>query len=188
MRCYVLAGGRSRRFGQDKLTYKIGEKRVIERVVNTLSRRFGEIYIVTKDRNKFGFLGLPVVTDLLEEQASMVGLYTALKHSTDREIFVVSGDLPLLGVEVIDILIKEAFPPITLACTSGKVHTLVGVYWPDLVNDLEVFIRKKNFRLTDFVKRVGFKAVKIPEKYRHQLLNLNKKEDLLRVLAIENLS
>ncbi|NPB07822.1 MAG: molybdenum cofactor guanylyltransferase MobA [Aquificae bacterium] len=187
MKCYILAGGKSRRFGEDKLLYRIRGERVIERVLRAAKTVFGEVYVVCKEPEKFSFLGVPTLKDELKDRASIVGLYTALKHSQEKA-FILSGDLPLLGREVIEYLLSKAGPPITLAREGGKLHTLVGVYWPDVLPLLEEFIEKGNYRITEFVKKAGFRAVEVPGKYRKQLLNLNRKEDLSRILAIENLS
>ncbi|WP_223599086.1 NTP transferase domain-containing protein [Chryseobacterium sp. GVT01B] len=45
MKAIVLAGGQSSRMGQDKALMKLGEKTVIEYVIDNLSQVFDEVYI-----------------------------------------------------------------------------------------------------------------------------------------------
>ncbi|WP_461829847.1 molybdenum cofactor guanylyltransferase MobA [Aquifex sp.] len=177
MKCFILAGGRSRRFGEDKLLYEYKGKRVIERVVQAAKGVCDELFIVAKDPKKFEFLGIPVIVDALPVQASIVGLYTALSY-TDEPALILSGDLPLITPKVLKAIVEAYESPITLAKTKNKVHTLVGVYSPEVLNRLEDFIKKRNYRLYEFVSSVGFKAVELGNDDALQLLNMNTKEDL----------
>lgn len=177
MKCFILAGGKSRRFGEDKLLYEIEGKKVIERVVGSAKSVCDEVFIVTKNPVKFEFLKIPVILDKLPIQASIVGLYTALSHA-DEPVLILSGDLPLISPQVLKILMDSYEEPVTLAKTKDKLHTLIGVYSPKVTQTIKEFLRKKNYKLYKLVKKVGFKAVGFPDEYAPYFLNLNTKEDL----------
>ncbi|GAB6065327.1 molybdenum cofactor guanylyltransferase MobA [Aquifex pyrophilus] len=179
--CYILAGGKSRRFGEDKLLYKINGKSVIERVLETAKKVFKEVYIVAKEREKFSFLKVPVIEDERKEQASIIGLYTALKHSKREECFILSGDLPLISERTLNFLLKRYNPPITLAKTDN-VHPLVGIYSKIVLKLLEEFIEKKNFKIYEFIKNFNYKAVELPPELEKTVTNLNRKEELEKVI------
>jgi len=180
--CYILAGGKSRRFGEDKLLYKINGKSVIERVAETAKGVFKDVYIVAKDGAKFSFLNLPVIKDIKKEQASIIGLYTALVHSKGKECFILSGDLPLISEETIRFILKNYNPPITLAKTEDKIHTLIGIYSKEVLNKLEEFVKGKNFKIYEFIKNFNYKAVELPAELRKTVINLNKKDELEEVI------
>lgn len=183
--CYILAGGESKRFGEDKLLYEVNDKRVIERVCETAKRVFRKVYVVAKNKEKFPFLGVPVVLDEFKESASIVGLYTALKHSKEEYIFILSGDLPLIKEETLLYIVENFKEPVSVARTE-KLHTLVGIYSKYALKKLEEKIRKGDYRIWAFLKEIGYNEVKIPRELEHTLINMNTKEDLKRILAIEN--
>ncbi|RUM31251.1 MAG: molybdenum cofactor guanylyltransferase MobA [Aquifex sp.] len=182
MECYILAGGQSKRFGQDKLLYEIGNKKVIERVVEVAKSVCTEVYLVTKKPEKFSFLNIPALKDFLEVSASIVGLYTALKNLKAQQGLILSGDIPLIEGQTLSFLIENYKPPITLIKTNQKLHTLVGIYSKKVVDKLEKFIHNGDFRIHKFVKNVGFSELKLPKSLEHTVLNMNTKEDLLKIL------
>jgi len=184
MKCYVLAGGRSRRFGTDKLLYPLFGVPVVERVVKTARSFFEEVYLVAKEEEKFAFLGVPVLRDALPESASAVGLYTALLHA-ESPAFVLSGDLPLVKRELFPLLIEAFEEPATVARTGEKLHPLVGVYGKEFLPFLEKKIKEKDYRLTAVLKEAGFKEVEVKPPLDEALLNLNRPEDLRKVLTFE---
>ena len=177
MKCFILAGGKSRRFGEDKLLYEFKGKKVIERVVETAKQVCDELFIVAKNPKKFEFLNVPVIIDVSPIQASIVGLYTALSY-TKEPALILSGDLPLITPEVLKRLIEAYQEPVTLAKAQGKVHTLVGIYSPKVLKTIEEFLEKENYKLYELVKKAGFKAVEFEGKEAVSLLNLNTKGDL----------
>ncbi len=184
MKCFILAGGKSRRFGEDKLLYEFKGKKVIERVVETAKKVCDEVFIVAKNPKKFEFLDIPVIIDVSPIQASMVGLYTALSY-TKEPALILSGDLPLITPEVLKRLTDEYEEPITLAKTPDKVHTLVGIYSPKVLKTIEEFLKRENYKLYELVNKVGFKAVEFEGKEAVSLLNLNTKEDLKILEGLE---
>jgi len=176
VRCYVLAGGRSRRFGTDKLFYRLGNETVLERVVKVARQVFPEVILVAKEEEKFKPLGLPVLLDGLPVQASLVGLYAALRHA-EGPAFVLSGDLPLIKKELLELLLKRADEPATVAETD-RLHPLVGVYYPSALPEVERAVKEGDYRLTELLRRLGAKRVRVPKELSRSLLNLNRPEDL----------
>ncbi|HIQ48090.1 MAG TPA: molybdenum cofactor guanylyltransferase MobA [Aquifex aeolicus] len=182
MECYILAGGQSKRFGQDKLLYEIGKRKVIERVVEVAENVCTEVYLVAKKPEKFSFLNIPIIKDFMEISASIVGLYTALRNLKAQQGLILSGDIPLIEEKTLGFLIENYKPPITLIKTNQKLHTLVGIYSKKVLDELEKFIRNGDFRIHKFVKSIGFNELKLPISLEHTVLNMNTKEDLLKIL------
>ena len=46
----ILAGGKSRRFGVDKSTTKLGDKTLIEHTVSKIEKKFSEILIISNNQ------------------------------------------------------------------------------------------------------------------------------------------
>ncbi len=186
MECYILAGGQSRRFGEDKLLYRINSLRTIEYVVKSAQKVCETVYVVAKDREKFGDLGVFVVEDLLPDQAPIVGLYTALKLSQRDRVLVLGGDMPLMKPELLGLMMEEFEEPVTIASAGGKLHPLVGVYSRALYPVVEEYLKIGRRSLIDLIRSLEFRTVG-EEKLRRvdpdlsSLMNMNTKEDLQRI-------
>ena len=81
----ILAGGQSRRLGRDKALEKIGDYRIVDRVISAMSSTCGEIIVVGNnvDRKEQLDLGddIRFVTDVYSDKGSLGGLYSGLKAS-----------------------------------------------------------------------------------------------------------
>ena len=186
MECFILAGGQSRRFGTDKLLEPINSKRTIDYVVASAKEVFPKVYVVAKDKRKFGDLGVPIVEDLLQEQTPLVGIYTALELSPRERVAILSGDMPLIRPEVLRLLKERAKGSITVFRVGGKVYPLVGVYSTFLKRELYEFLKQGKKRVMDFLSRVGCFYIEEDEVREVDpelcsFVNMNTREDLERV-------
>ncbi len=188
MECFILAGGKSRRFGEDKLLFEIKGKKVIELVVEALKPVCKRLCLLTKDKEKFSFLsGVEVYKDIIQKQYALAGLYTALHKLKGEKAFIVAGDMPLIKPEVALYLWESSKPPITVYNIKGKVYPLFGVYYRRVLEPLEEYIKSGGERLVDFIKRVGYKEIGEEEikKLDPELLsfiNMNTKEELAFII------
>ena len=183
MECFILAGGESRRFGENKLLYKIKGRRVIEIVVEEALRVFDRVVILTKKPELYSFLGVPVERDMLDLQTPAVGLLTALNLCRGSHTAVLSGDMPLMRSGVLRMLIEAVYDIPAVFEVGGRVHPLVGTYPSSLKEELRKNIEGGDLSLMGFLKRVGFIPIRIDDKsVEGCFLNLNTKEDLERVL------
>ena len=92
----ILAGGRSRRMGQDKSMMEIGGVPVIRRIADTLGGMFAEVFVVANEKDEYERMGLAVVGDIHPGNDSLGGLHTAVVRAECSHVFVAGCDMPLL--------------------------------------------------------------------------------------------
>ncbi|MCS7171086.1 MAG: molybdenum cofactor guanylyltransferase [Aquificaceae bacterium] len=183
MEGFILAGGRSRRFGEDKLLYTIGHKRLIECTVDALRGLCHRICLVTKDVKKFSFLeGVELIEDFLEKQCALSGIHTALRNLKNTKGLIVAGDMPLIRKNLLETLIQKAEPPLTLFRIGGKLQPLLAVYYKELLPYVEAYITSGGERLVDFVEKAVHKELDEKDASESDpellsFLNVNTKED-----------
>jgi molybdopterin-guanine dinucleotide biosynthesis protein A len=78
--CYILSGGKSRRFGSDKGRMSIDGVPNLLRLHQALAPHFHSVWVVCRSPDDYADLGLSVVTDRVPDQGPLQGLHTALTH------------------------------------------------------------------------------------------------------------
>ncbi|MDQ7037907.1 MAG: molybdenum cofactor guanylyltransferase MobA [Aquificota bacterium] len=187
MECFILAGGQSRRFGEDKILFRIGSRRTVEYVIETARKVCDRVALVVKERERFRDIGVEVLEDLLPDRTPLAGILTALKSAEGSRALILGGDMPLIKEEVLRLLMEEFREPVTLFRTNRKVQTLVGVYSKGITELMEEYMKMGGRSVIGFLEVVGFKV--IPEERLKEVdpelvsfTNLNTKEDLRTVL------
>ncbi|WP_457742731.1 molybdenum cofactor guanylyltransferase MobA [Thermococcus sp.] len=181
----ILAGGRGRRFGGDKLLYRINGKPLILYTVERLekARKIDEIVLIASRNNveKLKALGYEVVIDELLI-GPMGGVYTALGLG---DAFVVAGDMPLLIPEFVDYIIDEFEKSGKLACvprwSNGYLEPLHSAYSKAFREVLEKKIIARDYALNRAIREVNpcyLSIESLPEEWRESFFNVNTREDL----------
>ena len=181
----VLAGGRGRRFGDDKLLYKINGRPLILYTIEKLemAKTIDEIVLIASKDNaeRLRKLGYRVVVDELLI-GPMGGVYTALSLG---DAFVVAGDMPLLVPEFVDFLVSEFQKSGKLACVprweNGYLEPLHAAYSHALREILEENIKAGNYALNRVIRAMDSCYIPIeslPEKWRESFFNVNTRGDL----------
>lgn len=111
MRGYVLAGGGSTRFGQDKALVEIEGAPMLSRMRALLSRVATEVHVIAP-LQKYAALGITGVPDRWEGQGPLAGIITALMATTEGGSaewnLIVGCDMPFLTQEWLSYLLKRA--------------------------------------------------------------------------------
>ena len=107
---YIMAGGGSTRFGQDKARAILAGQPMLTRMCNLLSAVTTSIRIVAPP-NRYEFATVPIIEDRWPGEGPLGGIITALLHSRDAESrhavpaaadgwnLILSCDMPFLTTE-----------------------------------------------------------------------------------------
>lgn len=98
---YILAGGKSSRFGSDKALAQINGVSLIERVAFTLRRACDSVTVVADKPGKYAGLDVTTCTDRLHERGPLGGLHAALSDRIERfgDGWIVLASCDLAGLK-----------------------------------------------------------------------------------------
>lgn len=103
----ILAGGKSRRMGQDKAFLLLDGAPLIAHVLRALRPVVQELLIVTDDARKFAAAEATVVEDLFPGAHALGGLYTGLLLATHDRCIVTACDAPFLNPQLARFFLDE---------------------------------------------------------------------------------
>ena len=184
----VLAGGRGKRFGGDKLLFKISGKPLILYTIERLeaAKKIDEVVLIASRDNaeKLKKLGYRVVVDELLI-GPMGGVYTALSLG---DAFVVAGDMPLIVPEFVDFIVSEFRKSGKIACVprwaNGYLEPLHSAYSSAFREVLEEKIKAGNYALNRAIRDINpcyIPIESLPEEWQGSFFNVNTREDLGRI-------
>jgi molybdopterin-guanine dinucleotide biosynthesis protein A len=119
----VLAGGRSSRFGRDKLAEPIDGRTLLAHAVEAVAAVAEEIVVVlSPDAHE---PPLPVAVRFAHDtepyRGPLVGLLAGLEATTGNRVVVVAGDMPTLEPAVLGLLLDRIGPARASALEDGGV-------------------------------------------------------------------
>ncbi|NLV69063.1 MAG: molybdenum cofactor guanylyltransferase, partial [Spirochaetes bacterium] len=100
----IIAGGKSGRFGSDKSLHVFNGKPLVRHVYDAVHPVIDKIFIAANDPEKFAFMGLEVVPDIIPDLGPLGGIYTALETFELKRVFVLPCDMPYLSSELISFM------------------------------------------------------------------------------------
>lgn len=106
MPVYILAGGKSRRFGSDKARALLQGKPLILHVADALRPFASSTTVVADVPCKYDDLGLRTIADVQPGLGPLGGLASALAHCGEPWLLLTSCDLPRIKQSWIDALLS----------------------------------------------------------------------------------
>ncbi len=156
---FINAGGKSKRFGQDKSLYIFEDKPMIQHVYEALEPVFTNISILG-DKNKYNFMDIKVYEDIIPDLGPIGGLYTALKNSDNRKIFLIACDMPFVNPEFIQYMTEITGDyDIVIPVVNGKYEPLHAIYSPECLPVVEEMIRDNKLKLTGMFGKLNTREV-----------------------------
>jgi len=185
----ILAGGQSRRMGQDKLFLELNNKKLIEHTLDKVKKYLKKIIIITNQDNKFFFENnLTTVKDCVEGQLGpLVGILTAMKWAKENLskcswIATFPCDTPFFPESIIKSFIEESEKKESLilcASSHGRKHNIFGLWSLDLYDKLkDDLINKKVRKVQDWTEKNKIKNLEFKFKDYDPFFNINTEEDL----------
>lgn len=183
----ILAGGKSRRMGRDKLPLMVGEKPLLDSVHLALASRCDEILVVGE--GGYAPAGARCISDLRPgRQGPLAGIEAGLLAARHRAVFVAAGDMPFLTGDLAGYLLGLLSDDVSAVVpdSGGWLHPLCAAYGreirPTVSAALDRGIRSVRELLEDlagvrFVREEDLRRFGNPDLL---LTNVNSPEDLER--------
>ncbi len=182
----VLAGGKSQRFGQDKVEATLGNKTLIEHTLDKIKFKFEDVIIVSQQTN---FKDYKIINDCIDGQLGpLVGVLSAMKWIKKNKkpygwVATFPCDTPFFNIKIIDEFIKFSKTKDSLLyfVKSNKIrHNIFGLWSLSLIETLEEDITKNNYRKVEkWADKIGVKIINVDDNKKDFFLNINTKDDLI---------
>lgn len=181
--CIILAGGKSRRMGQDKAKLVWNNKTFLEwQIEKAESLGIQDILIS-------GYRGVdckyPVIPDIYENRGPLGGLHACFLNAKHTDCLILSIDTPKIQIELLDAMIiqhKKDQNQVTILSHGDKIEPLLGIYQTDNVETLEEIIKERSASVRAYLKtqKVGYFDYDGPE---DMLANYNHMEEYLDLIS-----
>lgn len=178
----VLAGGKSRRMGQDKAMLPFEGRPMIEHVVDQLKPHFTEIVISSSDPEKYSFLGLEIVKDRIPDQGPMMAIASVLERATNDINFMIPCDVPTLPIDLLYRMFRQArlggeiVVPIT---DDGHYEPLFAMYGTSIRERLDHALEQGVRRIIRVYDICDTREITVRD--GEELVNVNTVEDYERI-------
>jgi molybdopterin-guanine dinucleotide biosynthesis protein A len=173
----ILAGGGSRRMGQDKSLLTVGRGPLIQRIADQLAPLFPEVLVSANDPDKYRFLGLPVVPDEVPGQGPLMGILSSLKAARRDPMLAVACDIPVLDPVFLRDLVRRARKADVVMPLSpdGRPEPVLAVYGRAFAATAAAALAEGKRRIVDGLPGLAVDHPPMPPGWYH---NLNTRADL----------
>ena len=191
----VLIGGLSRRFGRDKAAEVVGDRSLLQHVVDAVSPLAQEVIVVAARGGSFPAvrcaLPLKEVEDVREGAGALGGLYSGLLAASHPQAVALACDMPLLSLPLLrhmSGLLTDEWD-VVMPRWQGREEPLHAFYRRTCVPAIERLLDRSGQRFVDFLPevRVRYFAQEEIERFDPEgrsFLNVNSREDLARLLPL----
>ena len=160
----LLAGGKSRRMGEDKRYLVVGGQTLLERGLGVLRSIFQEVLVVIAQDSLPLNIDARVVRDLMADCGSLGGVYTGLTQATTPCIFAVACDMPFLDQAVIaQFTSRRATADIVMAKLAARLHPMHALYGKRCLPVVEQMILGRQLKIQELVSHASLRVQYITE-------------------------
>ena len=184
----VLAGGKSKRFGDDKTTAKLGNKSLLDHTIEKIEKKFDEILIISNNEKHISIKKNVFSTkDLIEGHLGpLVGVLSAMewikKHKKNYNwIATFPCDTPFFDENLVDKIMncpKNSSKKLFFLKSGHRRHNIFGLWSLELKDILLEDINKGHRKVEEWANKVGSEIIEINDENDYNFLNINTKEDL----------
>jgi molybdopterin-guanine dinucleotide biosynthesis protein A len=191
----ILAGGRSRRMGEDKATMLFGGEPLLARVARRLSSSVDELLVIGPQSLAPLAPHAHVVEDTLPAIGPLGGLYTALTATGSACIFLVACDMPFVSPGLVQAMLALAVTrddaDVVTLDANGRVQPLHAVYSRGCLPAVERALEAKDHSLHALLAHLAVVTIDLETVRREDpdglsAFNVNTHDDWRDALQIED--
>jgi molybdopterin-guanine dinucleotide biosynthesis protein A len=184
----VLAGGKSKRFGQDKSQVQLGKKILIDYILLEILDQFNEILVIANKDIKFlNSKKITKIEDYKKDLGPLGGVLTAMKWIKENNknykwVSTFPSDTPFFNKKNLQNFLKninDKDSKLFFIKSNDKRHNIFGLWSVELLGRLEDDVINKGERKVEvWANNVGVKTINMEFKNNDPFFNINTKEDL----------
>ena len=182
----VLAGGKSLRFGKDKSQVKLGDRILIDYILNEIIDQFNEILVIANKQITFmNSKKISIINDYQKDLGPLGGVLTAMKwiqnnKKTYNWISTFPADTPFFTKKELIKFYKN------INYTESKLffmksrntrHNIFGLWSIDLINSLEKDLLNNEKKVETWANKKGVRTIEIDFNDKDPFFNINTIED-----------
>lgn len=184
----ILAGGRSRRMGADKALLVLEGETLLERARVRFEAQVAGLALVVGAGGWNGpAIGLPVVTDAVEDAGPLGGVLAALLWAAAagaERIITVPVDCPFLPADLAPRLTAAASAPVVAAASAGRRHNVAALWTTSLAPRLRSALEAGRNTIAAFQDAVGVTEVAFDESEIDPFFNVNTPADMELAISL----
>ncbi|HEX9413269.1 MAG TPA: molybdenum cofactor guanylyltransferase [Ktedonobacterales bacterium] len=170
----VLAGGASRRMGQDKAALVLGGETLLARVVRLLRAATPEVFVIGPAERTLLVPGIPVVPDAQAGTGPLGAIATALAQATTDYVFVAACDMPFLRPGLVRYLAALASDfGVTVPRSARGLEPLHAVYARSCLPVIAAMLAERAYAVGGLCARVPTRIVEPEEWSAHDPAGLS---------------
>ncbi len=178
---FVIAGGKSERFGKDKRKLLVSGKTLIDRTIGILEDLFGRHpFVVGDNLGEFRIDPEFVINDARKDSGPLGGIVAALEKCRTKWGLMLAVDLPDITVRDLESLVTaadESFDFISLS-VDEKPEPLIALYHSRTAPFWRDQLDKEELMIAVGLKRLRCKSI-FPDGGINSLRNINEPDDII---------
>ena len=190
----ILAGGKSRRMGENKALMRLGDDSLIGHVIRCMRPITDELLLVTNSPTEYAHLDVSMHGDILPGAGALGGIYTGLTRASHDTVLCVACDSPFLNSNLLVYLVSilrdyDAVMPYTHRNKAQiTLQTLCAAYAKRCLPIIASMLEESELRVHALQERAHIKRVS-PEVWQAfdpegmSFFNINTPEDFERAAS-----
>lgn len=190
----ILAGGQNKRFdGQNKAFIHVGNRRIVDRLLDVYAQLFDQVVLVTNDPAAYMDVNALIVSDHYAERSSLNGLHAGLFTAAHEHAFFAACDTPFIKKELIQFVLAhiERKADIVIPQTAAGYEPMFAVYRKTCLPVMAWQLEHDRLKIQGLFRKLRVKT--LPEADLRQIdpdllsfFNINTPEDLVRAEAMQS--
>ena len=193
----ILAGGKSKRMGENKALLRLGNETLIGHVIRCMRSITDELLLITNIPDEYKHLGITMHKDIIQNVGALGGIHAGLTYASHETVICVGCDNPFLVPNLLSYLVSilgeyDAVMPYTYnEDVQITLQTLCAVYSKRCLPIIEQMLNEPDLRVHALQERANVLTL-APEIWKtydsegHSFFNVNTPEDFEKAQVIYN--
>jgi molybdopterin-guanine dinucleotide biosynthesis protein A len=169
----IMAGGKSKRMGQDKSVLLINGTPAIKHIFAQLRSHFDQIIVSSNNITEHSFDGVEIVPDEATGKGPLMGIASALRVSRNEINFVIACDIPEVDIDIVRQMLRESngFDAVVPQTGPSQYEPLFAVYKKSVLAEIDKSIAAGQYKIVEPLKNCKINYVDLPGDVRLENLN-----------------